>query len=228
MRNLRASCLVLSALLLAPCFASAKQYLVYFGTYTAYNGYRILPQLLETEDFTDIKVHTLNGKYVQNKGMALFPRRIDGLYHMVSRLDGENMFLMKSDNTHFWNEAVPLQAPQYPWEFVQIGNCGPPIETEAGWVLLTHGVGPMRQYCIGASLLDLNDPSKVIGHLKNPLIVPQEHEREGYVPNVVYTCGALLNGDLLMIPYAVSDSATTFATVSMSDLLSVLTDNGGL
>ena len=199
----------------------------YFGTYTAYNGFRILPQLLETDDFTDIKVHTLNGKYVQNKGMALFPRRIDGLYHMISRLDGENMFLMKSDNTHFWNEAIPLQAPQYAWEFVQIGNCGPPIETPEGWVLLTHGVGPMRQYCIGASLLDLDDPSKVIGHLKNPLIVPQEHEREGYVPNVVYTCGALLNGDLLMIPYAVSDSATTFATTSMSELLAALTENGG-
>ncbi len=199
----------------------------YFGTYTAYNGFRILPQLLETEDFTDIKVHTLNGKYVQNKGMALFPRKVDGLYHMISRLDGENMFLMRSDNTHFWNEAVKLQAPRYPWEFVQIGNCGPPIETDAGWLLLTHGVGPMRQYCIGASLLDLDDPSKVIGHLKNPLIVPEHDEREGYVPNVVYTCGALLNGDLLMIPYAVSDSATTFATTSMSDLLNVLTGNGG-
>lgn len=200
----------------------------YFGTYTAYNGFRILPQLLETDDFTDIKVHTLNGKYVQNKGMALFPRRIDGMYHMVSRLDGENMFLMKSDNTHFWNDAVKLQAPRYPWEFVQIGNCGAPIETEAGWVLLTHGVGPMRQYCIGASLLDLNNPAKVIGHLKDPLIVPEANEREGYVPNVVYTCGALLNGDLLMIPYAVSDSATTFATTSMSDLVETLVDNGGL
>ncbi|MEZ6189810.1 MAG: glycoside hydrolase family 130 protein [Phycisphaerales bacterium] len=200
----------------------------YFGTYTAYNGFRILPQLIETDDFTNIKVHTLNGKYVQNKGMALFPRRIDGMYHMVSRLDGENMFLMKSDNTHFWNEAVKLQAPRYPWEFVQIGNCGPPIETEAGWVLLTHGVGPMRQYCIGASLLDLNDPTKIIGHLKDPLIVPQANEREGYVPNVVYTCGALLNGDLLLIPYAVSDSATTFATTSMSDLVGALTGNGGL
>ena len=199
----------------------------YYGTYTAYNGFRILPQLLETEDFTDIKVHTLNGKYVQNKGMALFPRRIDGMYHMVSRLDGENMYLMKSDNTHFWNEAVRLQAPRYPWEYVQIGNCGPPIETEAGWVLLTHGVGPMRQYCVGASLLDLDNPSKVIGHLKDPLIVPEANEREGYVPNVVYTCGALLNGDLLMIPYAVSDSATTFATTSMGQLLETLTSNGG-
>ena len=200
----------------------------YFGTYTAYNGFRILPQMLETDDFSDIKVHTLNGKYVQNKGMALFPRKIGGLYHMISRLDGENMFMMRSDNTHFWNEAVKLQAPRYPWEFIQIGNCGPPIETEAGWVLLTHGVGPMRQYCIGASLLDLEDPSLVIGHLKNPLIVPEANEREGYVPNVVYTCGALLHGDLLMIPYAVSDSATTFATTSMSDLVETLVDNGGL
>ncbi len=199
----------------------------YYGTYTAYNGFRILPQLLETDDFTEIKVHTLNGKYVQNKGMALFPRKLDGMFYMVSRLDGENMYLMRSDNPHFWNEAVRLQAPRYPWEFVQIGNCGPPIETEAGWVLLTHGVGPMRKYCIGASLLDLNDPSKVIGHLKEPLIAPQDNERDGYVPNVVYTCGALLHGDLLLIPYAVSDSATTFATTSMSDLLDVLTHNGG-
>ena len=196
---------------------------VYYGTYTAYNGYRILPQLIETRDFTDIQVHTLNGRFVQNKGMALFPRRIprkgDGLYHMIGRIDGENMYLLRSDNVYFWNEAERLQVPRYPWEFVQIGNCGAPIETEEGWLLLTHGVGPMRQYCIGANLLDLDDPGRVIGHLEQPLIVPQEDERDGYVPNVVYSCGGLVHGETLVIPYAMSDSATTFATVSLPDLL---------
>jgi predicted GH43/DUF377 family glycosyl hydrolase len=195
----------------------------YYGTYTAYNGFRILPQLLETPDFCDIRIHTLNGKYVQNKGMALFPRRIKGMYHMVSRLDGENMFLMRSDNVHFWNEAVMLQGPRYPWEFVQVGNCGPPIETEIGWILLTHGVGPMRQYCIGVSLLDLDDPTRIIGHMPEPLLVPQEHERDGYVPNVVYSCGAIKHGDILIMPYAMSDSATSFATCRISELLEHLT-----
>lgn len=200
----------------------------YFGTYTAYNGFRILPQLFETKDFRNIAVHTLNGRHVQNKGMALFPRKINGLYYMASRLDGENMFIMRSENVHFWNEAEKLQAPRYPWEFVQIGNCGAPIETEAGWLLLTHGVGPMRQYCIGVSLLDLDDPSKVIGHLDEPLLVPEEHERDGYVPNVVYSCGALAHGDQLIIPYAISDRATTFASLNLKDLLDAVLSNGGL
>jgi len=195
---------------------------VYYGTYTAYNGFRILPQIFETTDFTTIRVHTLNGQYVQNKGMALFPRRIGNWYMMVSRLDGENMYLMRSENIHFWNEAIKLQEPKYPWEFVQIGNCGSPIETEAGWLLLTHGVGPMRQYCIGVSLLDRDDPSKVIGHLKQPLLVPTEQERDGYVPNVVYSCGAMIHHDMLFIPYAMSDSATSFASVAVSDLLGAL------
>jgi predicted GH43/DUF377 family glycosyl hydrolase len=197
----------------------------YFGTYTAYNGFRILPQLIETPDFHNIEIHTLNGRFVQNKGMALFPRKIDGFYHMISRLDGENMYIMKSDNVHFWNECQKLATPMYPWEFVQIGNCGPPIETEHGWLLLTHGVGPVRQYCIGACLLDLKDPSKVIGHLDQPLIVPGEDERDGYVPNVVYTCGALAHAGRLIIPYAMSDSATSFATVPLDELLHELTQN---
>ncbi len=195
----------------------------YFGTYTAYNGYRILPQVFQTPDFHNIEVHTLNGRYVQNKGMALFPRKINGFYHMISRLDGENMFLMRSDNVHFWNECQRLIEPQYPWEFVQVGNCGPPIETEAGWLLLTHGVGPVRQYCIGVCLLDRDDPSRVIGHLDRPLIVPTDEERDGYVPNVVYTCGALAHAGHLVIPYATSDSATTFATVDLDELLTELT-----
>ena len=164
----------------------------------------------------------MNGRYAQNKGMALFPRRIDGWFMNISRIDGENLYLMRSDNIRFWNEARILQTPRYPWEFVQIGNCGSPLETEAGWLLLTHGVGPMRQYCIGASLLDLNDPSKIIGQLREPMLVPTEGERDGYVPNVVYSCGALIHNGQVVIPYAVSDSATTFATVPLDNLLSHL------
>ena len=200
----------------------------YFGTYSAYNGFKVLPQLMETKDFLDVEVHTLNGKYVQNKGMALFPRKIDGMYHMIGRLDGENMYVMRSDNVHFWNEAERLQSPRYAWEFVQIGNCGPPIETEAGWLLLTHGVGPMREYCIGASLLDLADPSKIVGHLREPLLVPEADERDGYVPNVVYSCGAMRQGDTLIMPYAMSDSASKFATIDLGELIGALCDGGAL
>lgn len=200
----------------------------YFGTYTAYNGFRILPQLLETRDFHTVEVHTLNGKYVQNKGMALFPRKINGMYYMLGRIDGENNYLLESDNPHFWNEAKKIQTPEYAWEFVQIGNCGPPIETEAGWLVLTHGVGPMRKYCIGASLLDINDPYKVIGHLPEPLLVPEEDERDGYVPNVVYSCGSLVHGDQLFMPYAMSDSACRFAMVNLPELLEALVDGGAL
>ena len=159
----------------------------YYATYTAYNGFNILPMILETTDFVTFRIKTLNGKAVQNKGMALFPRKINGKYMMISRQDGENMFIMSSDNIHFWHEATLLSEPKYPWEFIQIGNCGSPLETEAGWILLTHGVGAMREYCIGAYLLDLDDPSKVIGHLPEPLLSPTENEREGYVPNVLYT-----------------------------------------
>ncbi|XAM00735.1 glycoside hydrolase family 130 protein [Phycisphaeraceae bacterium D3-23] len=194
----------------------------YYGTYTAYNGHTILPQMFETTDFDTIRVHTLNGRYVQNKGLALFPRRVNGFYMMVSRLDGENLFLMKSDNPYFWNTAEKLQGPMYPWEFVQIGNCGPPIETPQGWLLLTHGVGPVRTYCIGAALLDLNNPVRVIGHLEFPLIAPNEDERDGYVPNVVYSCGAVEHQGNLILPYAVSDSATTLATVKMDELMDAL------
>jgi len=194
----------------------------YYGTYTAYNGYRILPQLLETSNFDKISIHTLNGKYVQNKGMALFPRKINGLYHMVSRLDGENMFIMKSDNIFFWNECEKFCTPQFHWEFVQVGNCGAPIEVDEGWILLTHGVGPMRQYCIGAMLLDKENPRDVIGQLAEPLLMPNEEERDGYVPNVVYSCGAMLHAGQLIIPYAMSDSATKFATVPVDDLVALM------
>jgi len=191
----------------------------YYATYSAYNGFRVLPQFIETTDFRRFKIITLNGRYAQRKGMALFPRKINGNYMMIARVDGENLYLMPSDNRHFWNEAVLLQTPRQPWELVQIGNCGPPIETPEGWVLLTHGVGAMRKYCIGAMLLDLNDPTRVIGQLAEPLLSPLPSEREGYVPNVVYTCGAMLHRDTLVIPYAMADVRTGIATVSMSALL---------
>src|SRR5258708_887700 len=157
--------------------------------------------------------------------MALFPRKINGYYAMISRQDGENIFLMYSEMSHFWYEKKILMRPTEPWEFVQLGNCGSPIETEEGWLLLTHGVGPMRRYFIGAVLLDLEDPSKVIGRLPEPLLAPTEREREGYVPNVVYSCGALVHAGLLVIPYAMSDQCTSFATVPMSDLLRELKRN---
>ncbi len=192
---------------------------VYYATYTAYNGFRILPQLIETCDFRYFKIITLNGRYAQNKGMALFPKLLNGNYLMVSRVDGENLFLMESDNLHFWNEAVELRQPVYPWEFMQIGNCGSPLETEHGWLLLTHGVGPMREYCMGAMLLDLKDPSQVIGHLDEPFLVPTSEERDGYVPNVVYSCGGIIHNGNVIIPYAMSDTATGIASVELATLL---------
>jgi predicted GH43/DUF377 family glycosyl hydrolase len=195
----------------------------YYATYTAYNGFRVLPQLIQTIDFRHFKVNTLNGRCVQNKGMALFPRRIGDHFVMASRLDGENIYLLRSDNIHFWNESKLVHRPKYPWELIQVGNCGSPIETEKGWVLLTHGVGPMREYRIGALLLDLEDPSRVLGELAEPLLVPSPTERDGYVPNVVYSCGAMRHGDHLIIPYAIADTHIAIATVSIPELLSSFT-----
>ena len=194
----------------------------YYATYTAYDGKITLPQLLETPDFVHFKFNTLNGPAVQNKGMALFPRKINGRYAMLSRQDDENILLMFSDHIHFWQTPKLLLQPAQPWEFIKIGNCGSPIETEAGWLVLSHGVGAMRKYCLGAFLLGLDDPSRVIGRLREPLLAPNEAEREGYVPNVVYTCGALLHGRELIIPYAMSDSATSFATVALDELLAAM------
>ena len=193
--------------------------ITYYGTCTAFDGYRVLPQLIETRDFLKIGVHTINGARARNKGMALFPRRIGGHYVMCSRIDGENLYIMVSDIVHFWETADLLQTPRYPWEFVQIGNCGSPLETPEGWLLLTHGVGPMRTYCIGAMLLDFNDPLKVIGWLDEPLITPTERERDGYVPNVAYTCGAMIHNGHLYLPFATSDMITRFAMVSLDRLL---------
>jgi predicted GH43/DUF377 family glycosyl hydrolase len=194
----------------------------YYATYTAYNGRDILPQLIETQDFLHFRVLTLNGNAVQNKGMALFPRRIDGRYAMLSRQDDENIFIMFSDNPHHWSDPQLILRPCEMWESVKIGNCGSPIETEAGWLLITHGVGPMRKYCIGAVLLDLDDPTRVIGRLREPLLAPENEEREGYVPNVVYSCGSLLHGNELILPFALSDRATVIAGISLDDLLVAL------
>lgn len=194
----------------------------YVATYTAYDGKVVLPQILETEDFLHFKISTLNGPEVHNKGMALFPRRINGHYAMISRQDNENLYIMFSDMLHFWYTKHPLLKPTYPWEFVQIGNCGSPIETEAGWLVLSHGVGAMRKYSIGAFLLDKNDPTKVIARLKEPLLTPNAEEREGYVPNVVYSCGAVLHNGYLLLPYAMSDYASRFALVPLEDIFEAM------
>jgi predicted GH43/DUF377 family glycosyl hydrolase len=194
----------------------------YFATFTAFDGKTVVPELVETSDFLLFRFITLNGPAAENKGMALFPRKINGLYAMLSRQDNENIHLMFSDNVHFWNETQVLLKPKFAWELVQLGNCGSPIETDAGWLVLSHGVGPMRKYCIGAFLLDRDDPSKVIGRLREPLLKPNQNEREGYVPNVVYTCGALLHQGELIIPYGLADQATGFATVPLAELLAAL------
>jgi len=203
-------------------FADEEGSVTYYATYTAYNGRVILPQLIETTDFLNFHVRTLNGRAVQNKGMALFPRRIDGHYAMISRQDDENIFLMYSDHQHFWSDPRVIERPNAGWEMFKIGNCGSPIETEAGWLLLTHGVGPMRKYCIGAILLDLQDPSKIIGRLDQPLLKPGDETREGYVPNVVYTCGALVHRDRLILPYGLSDSSSAIVTVELGELLGAM------
>ncbi len=205
------------------CFTEEDGSVMYYATYTAYNGKAILPQLIETQDFLHFRILTLNGCAVQNKGMALFPRRIDGRYAMLSRQDDENLFIMFSDNPHFWSDPQILMRPAEVWESVKVGNCGSPIETEAGWLVITHGVGPMRKYCIGAVLLDLLDPTKVIGRLREPLLSPAGVEREGYVPNVVYSCGSLLHGDKIILPYAMSDKFTSIASVDLAVLLAALT-----
>ncbi len=191
----------------------------YYATYTAYDGKAILPQLMETGDFEHFKMITLNGNAAVNKGMALFPRKINGRYAMISRQDNENLFLMYSDNIHFWHEALPLLKPSFPWEYVQIGNCGSPIETKHGWVLLIHGVGPFRQYAISAVLLDRDNPLKILGRLNEPLIKWTEASRSGYVPNVVYTCGSMLHQETLVVPYAMSDQKTAISLIPVPALI---------
>jgi predicted GH43/DUF377 family glycosyl hydrolase len=194
----------------------------YYATYTAYNGFVILPQLLETNDFLTFRIHTLSGNAVQNKGMALFPRKIKGRYVMLSRQDGVNNYIMFSDSLRFWNNAVLLREPVDPLEFVQIGNCGSPVETSEGWLALFHGVGPMRKYSIWAELLDIDDPSKIIGRLDGPILTPDEHERDGYVPNVVYSCGSMTHNGTLIVPYGIADQRCRVATLPIPELLSQL------
>jgi predicted GH43/DUF377 family glycosyl hydrolase len=195
----------------------------YFALYTAFDGYQILPQLIETADFVTFRIATLNGASAKNKGIALFPRMIDGRYAALSRLDNENNFLMWSDNVRFWHQSEVIQTPQRPWEITQLGNCGSPLETEAGWLVITHGVGAMRQYALGAILLDKEEPARVIGHLAEPLLESADDERDGYVPNVVYSCGSMISGGLLVLPYGFSDVGTRIATIRLDDLLAALT-----
>lgn len=204
------------------CFQNDDGTHTYYATFTAYDGKLVVPELVETSDFLLFRFRTLNGPAAENKGMALFPRKIGGLYAMLSRQDNENVYLMFSDNVHFWNEHKVLLKPAFPWELVQMGNCGSPIETDAGWLVLSHGVGPMRQYSIGAFLLDRENPAKVIGRLREPLLKPNQNEREGYVPNVVYTCGALVHNGELIIPYGLADHATGFATVPLAEVLAAM------
>lgn len=194
----------------------------YYATYTAYSGRAIRSELIETEDFQSFRMIPLGGSAAQNKGMALFPRRVNGRYAMIGRQDNENLFLMYSDDLHSWAGGERFIRPEYPWEFVQIGNCGSPIEIEEGWVLFTHGVGAVRKYSIGAVLLDRDDPSKVLARTEEPLIRPEPSQREGYVPNVVYTCGAMRHGDMIVLPYAVSDTYSNFSTVRISELVAMM------
>ncbi len=198
----------------------------YYATYTAFDGHQILPQLLETADFTEFRVATLSGRAAHNKGMAIFPRRIDGNFVALGRHDSVNNFIMTSSDIRVWREATVIQEPERPWELMQLGNCGSPLETEAGWLVITHGVGPFRRYTLGALLLDLVDPSQVIGHLKDPLLSPDDDERDGYVPNVVYSCGGMIHGEHLVLPYGYADVGARIATIRVDELLSRLTSSG--
>lgn len=200
-------------------FADDDDVITYYGTATAWDGKTVLSQLIETKDFTTFRVRSLNGEMVKNKGMALFPRKIGGKYAMISRQDNENIYLMFSDRMQFWRESEIIVRPSHPWEYYQMGNCGSPIETDKGWLLMTHGVGAMRRYAIGAVLLDKEDPSRVLGRTREPLLVTNENEREGYVPNVVYSCGSMIHGDQLVLPYAMADHATRIALINLEELL---------
>jgi predicted GH43/DUF377 family glycosyl hydrolase len=191
----------------------------YYATYTAYKGTAIRSELIETTDFLSFRMTPLHGAAARNKGMALFPRKIDGKYAMIARQDNENLYLIYSDDLYRWEGGQAILKPQFPWEFVQIGNCGSPVELEEGWLMLTHGVGPVRKYSIGAALLDKRDPSRVLARSSEPLLRPELSEREGYVPNVVYTCGAMTHNDQLILPYAVSDTYSNFATIQISALM---------
>jgi len=207
-------------------FTADNHEVTYYATYTAYDGKSILPKMLDTKDFYHFRVLPLHGEIARNKGMALFPRKVNGKYAMLCRLDGFNNYIAFSDNINIWREAKLLQQPKFPWELIQIGNCGSPIETPEGWLVITHGVGPMREYVLGASLFDLQNPEKETARLKTPLLMPNFEEREGYVPNVVYSCGSMIHNENLIIPYGMSDYASTFATVDLRELLNELKNSG--
>jgi predicted GH43/DUF377 family glycosyl hydrolase len=194
----------------------------YFGTYTAYSGSGIRSQLLRTETFREIGLIPMTGSAARDKGMALFPRKIGGRYMMVGRQDGQNLFLLTSDDLTHWDEGKLLMTPKFAWEFVQIGNCGSPILIDEGWLLLTHGVGAMRQYSIGAVLLDRDDPSKILGRTRHPILQAEDDDRNGYVPNVVYTCGGMRVGDQLFMPYGISDSSIGFAFLPLKELVAAM------
>ena len=203
-------------------FVDENGEVTYYGTATAWDGKTVLSQIIETTDFTRFSIRSLNGEVVKNKGMALFPRKIDGRFAMISRQDNENIYLMFSEHLQFWRESRIIIKPSYPWEFYQMGNCGSPMETDEGWLLITHGVGAMRKYAIGAVLLDKEDPARVLGRTKEPLLVPNENEREGYVPNVVYSCGSMIHNDQLILPYAMADYASRIALISVDELLAYM------
>jgi predicted GH43/DUF377 family glycosyl hydrolase len=194
----------------------------FYATYTAYSGRAIRSELLETTDFQTFRMTPLTGTATHNKGMGLFPRKIGGRYAMIGRQDNENLHLIFSDDLYTWNGGLSFIRPAYPWEFVQIGNCGSPIELDEGWLVLTHGVGPVRRYSIGAVLLDKKDPAKVLARAREPLVRPDPTERAGYVPNVVYTCGAMRHGERIVLPYAISDTFSNFATMRIAALLEAL------
>ena len=192
---------------------------IFYAPYTAYNGVSILPQLIETRDFFRFRISTMTGPGSQNKGMAVFPEKINGKYAIVSRNDNENLYIMYSDKLSYWENPILIREPKYPWEFIQIGNSGSPLKTKKGWLLLTHGVGPVRTYSLGAVLLDLKDPTKTIAELKNPLLIPTEKERNGYVPNVVYSCGAIIHNGWVVLPYAASDTRSGIVKFKLDDLI---------
>jgi predicted GH43/DUF377 family glycosyl hydrolase len=197
---------------------------VYYATYTAYNGYAVLPKLLKTDDFYQFEIKPIHGDVARNKGMALFPRKIKNKYAMLSRVDGINNYIMFSEDVHFWQEVHKIQEPTYPWELTRIGNAGSPLETDEGWLIVTHGVGPMRRYCLGALLLDSRNPTKVIAASREPILMPNEEERDGYVPNVVYSCGSIIHNGELIVPYGVSDYASSFASIPLEELFSALSN----
>ena len=194
----------------------------FYATYTAYSGRAIRSELLETTDFQSFRMSPLSGSAARNKGMALFPKKINGRYAMIGRQDNENLHLIYSDDLYTWDGGRPILQPEYPWEFVQIGTCGSPIELDDCWLLFTHGVGAVRKYSIGAVLLDKNDPAKVLARSREPLVRPEPTEREGYVPNVVYTCGAMRHGERIVLPYAISDTFSNFATLKIASLMEAL------